>query len=149
MNSNKATADQQIATVTSAVNAAAAQTTALSATVDDRFAQGLVKFAAAASQSGVDARFSVMLRGSISGTFKESGMFLELYTQGGVQKSRFAVLADQFVVTDGSTTTLPMVFENGQLKLAIANIGTVTAGVISFGGGKVVINANGITVKSG
>jgi len=85
----------------------------------------------------------VALRGSTSETFKESGFFLELYTVGGVQRSRFAVLADQFVVTDGSNSTLPMVFEGGVLKLQIANIGTVTAGLLLSTNGKMTINLNG------
>ncbi|KKX25413.1 hypothetical protein YH62_26160, partial [Rhizobium sp. LC145] len=41
-----------------------------------------------------------------------------LYTVNGVQRTRFAILADQFVVTDGNQYTLPMVYENGVLKLS-------------------------------
>jgi hypothetical protein len=146
---NKATFDEQIAVVSDEVSAAAAQTTAVSADLSDRFAQGLVKFSAAANQSGVNARFSIALRAGLTGAFIESGMFLEIYTVGGAQKSRFSVLADQFSVLnpDGSGTSyLPMVFEAGVLKLAIANIGTVTAGTISSANGKIVIDLNNANI---
>lgn len=134
--------EENIAVIASELEAVAAQITDIYAEVDDRFAQGRIEFRAAANQSGVDARFAVVLRSSIANAFKESGFFLELYTTGGVQRSRFAVLADQFVVTDGSNSTLPMVFEGGVLKLQIANIGTVTAGLIQSTNGKMVINLN-------
>jgi len=135
--------EENIAVIASELEAVAAQITEVYAAIDDGFAQGRIEFRAAANQSGVDARFAVALRGSTSQAFKESGFFLELYTVGGVQRSRFAVLADQFVVTDGSNSTLPMVFEGGVLKLQIANIGTVTAGLLLSTNGKMTINLNG------
>jgi hypothetical protein len=60
-----------------------------------------------------------------------------------------AVQADQFVVDNGGGTAVyPLVFENGQLKLALANIGTVLAGTINFGNGRVIIDQNGIVVTA-
>ncbi|KAA0689864.1 DUF1983 domain-containing protein [Neorhizobium sp. P12A] len=115
-----ATFSEQIATVVDEVSAVAEQTTLVSADLNDRFAEGLIEFRAAADQTGVDARFSVVLRAGSSSAFVESGMFLEIYTQGGVQKSRFSVLADQFTVLNPDaigTAYLPLVFEGGVLKL--------------------------------
>ncbi len=117
---NKAQADSQIAAVSGVANAAAAQATSLSATVGDLSAQGLVKFSVAADQTGVNARFSIALRTSTANAYVESGMFLEIYTVGGVQKSRFSVLAGQFSVLnpdDMGTSYLPLVFQGGVLKL--------------------------------
>ncbi|NTJ46509.1 DUF1983 domain-containing protein [Agrobacterium rhizogenes] len=117
---NKAQADTQIAVVTGVANAAAAQATTLSVTVDDLSAQGLVKFSVAADQTGVNARFSIALRTSTGSSYVESGMFLEIYTVGGVQKSRFSVMADQFSVLNPDsigTSYLPLVFQGGVLKL--------------------------------
>ncbi|NTG98897.1 DUF1983 domain-containing protein [Agrobacterium rhizogenes] len=117
---NKAQADTQIAVVTGVANAAAAQATTLSVTVDDLSAQGLVKFSVAADQTGVNARFSIALRTSVGASYVESGMFLEIYTVGGVQKSRFSVMADQFSVLNPDsigTSYLPLVFQGGVLKL--------------------------------
>ncbi|RVG53154.1 DUF1983 domain-containing protein, partial [Sinorhizobium meliloti] len=110
-------------------------------------AQGLVKFEAVAAPSGVDARFSVMLRAGTNQSFKVSGFYIELYTQGGVQKSRMAIQVDQFLVFSGNSGHLPFVFENGELKLAIANIGTVNAGLLQSLNGKMKINLNTGTIE--
>jgi hypothetical protein len=119
----------------------------VSADFNGRFAQGLVKFEAVAAPTGVDARFSVLLRAGTNQSFKVSGFYVELYTEGGVQKSRMAVQADQFLVTSGNSRHYPMVFENGELKLAIANIGTVTAGLLQSLNGKMKINLNNGTIE--
>jgi hypothetical protein len=52
------------------------------------------------------------------------------------------IKADQFVVTDGSNTAFPLVFESGVLKLALANIGAVTAGTLTSSNGKVLLDLN-------
>ncbi|MQX97656.1 phage tail protein, partial [Sinorhizobium medicae] len=104
--------------------ALASSISGVSADFNGRFAQGLVKFEAVAAPTGVDARFSVLLRAGTNQSFKVSGFYVELYTEGGVQKSRMAVQADQFLVTSGNNRHYPLVFENGELKLAVANIGT-------------------------
>lgn len=119
----------------------------VSADFNGRFAQGLVKFEAVAAPTGVDARFSVLLRAGTSQSFKVSGFYVELYTEGGVQKSRMAVQADQFLVTSGNNRHYPMVFENGALKLAIANIGTVNAGLLQSLNGKMKIDLNNGTIE--
>lgn len=127
-------------------NADSALTTSVngvSADLNGRFAQGLVKFEAAADQSGVTSRFSVMLRANLASAFKDSGFYIEIYTEGGVLKSRFAVKADQFVVWNGgSNAFLPIVIENGELKLNIANIGLIRAGRMLSPDGKVDFNLN-------
>ncbi|MDK4720140.1 phage tail protein [Rhizobium sp. CNPSo 3968] len=150
---NKASFDEQIAVVADDISAAVAQTTEISAELADRFAEGLIKFAAAADQTGVNARFSIFLRAGVGDAYIESGMFLEIYTVSGVQKSRFSVLADQFSVLNPDNlgqSFLPVVVEGGVLKAQFANIGTVTAGLINGGpGAKMVIDiTNGsITVS--
>ncbi|TKT42568.1 hypothetical protein FDR95_28805 [Rhizobiaceae bacterium LC148] len=117
--------DDSMAAVGQRITALSSETEALAETVDtlnaavgDVSAQGLVKFTLSANQSGVDARYSVAIRGTVAQAYKETGFFLELYTVNGVQRTRFAILADQFVVTDGNQYTLPMVYENGVLKLS-------------------------------
>jgi hypothetical protein len=133
-----ATFEEQIAVAANELEAVASQLTTLSATVGENSAQGLVKYTVAANQAGVDARFSVAIRGSTAQTYKETGFYLELYNGGA--SSRFAVLADQFVVTNGFNGFLPMVFENGALKLQIANIGTITAALMISANGKTVFD---------
>lgn len=129
-------------------SALASSITGVSVDVNNRFAGGLVKFEAAADQSGVTSRFSVMLRATLNDTFKDSGFYIEIYTQSGVLKSRFAVKADQFVVWNGgSNAFLPIVIENGELKLNIANIGLIRSGRLLSQNGKMDINLNNGTIE--
>ncbi|MGZ2475905.1 phage tail tip fiber protein [Sinorhizobium medicae] len=127
--------------------ALASSISGVSADFNGRFAQGLVKFEAVAAPTGVDARFSVLLRAGTNQSFKVSGFYVELYTEGGVQKSRMAVQADQFLVTSGNSRHYPLVFENGELKLAVANIGTVNAGLLQSLNGKMKIDFNNGTIE--
>ncbi|WP_165972918.1 phage tail tip fiber protein, partial [Martelella mediterranea] len=78
------------------------------------FASGQIAFKVAANQTGVTARYSVMIRAGNGGQYIESGLFLEIYSDGGTLKSRFAVKADQFVVMDNNSK--PFVYEGGVLK---------------------------------
>lgn len=128
-------------------NALASSITGVSADVNGRFAEGLVKFEAVSAPTGVDARFSVMLRAGTNQSFKVSGFYIELYTEGGVQKSRMAIQVDQFLVFSGNSGHFPFAFENGELKLAIANIGTVNAGLLQSLNGKMKINLNNGTIE--
>ncbi|MDX0849176.1 phage tail protein [Sinorhizobium medicae] len=127
--------------------ALASSISGVSADFNGRFAQGLVKFEAVAAPTGVDARFSVLLRAGTNQSFKVSGFYVELYTEGGVQKSRMAVQADQFLVTSGNNRHYPLVFENGELKLAVANIGTVNAGLLQSLNGKMKIDLDNGTIE--
>ncbi|MGZ2472590.1 hypothetical protein ACVI1N_000881 [Sinorhizobium medicae] len=127
--------------------ALASSISGVSADFNGRFAQGLVKFEAVAAPTGVDARFSVLLRAGTNQSFKVSGFYVELYTEGGVQKSRMAVQADQFLVTSGNSRHYPLVFENGVLKLAVADIGTVNAGLLQSLNGKMKIDLNNGTIE--
>ncbi|MDW9409285.1 phage tail protein [Sinorhizobium meliloti] len=127
--------------------ALASSISGVSADFNGRFAQGLVKFEAVAAPTGVDARFSVLLRAGTNQSFKVSGFYVELYTEGGVQKSRMAVQADQFLVTSGNSRHYPLVFENGELKLAVADIGTVNAGLLQSLNGKMKIDLNNGTIE--
>lgn len=137
---NSAAVGEQLTALTTSNSALAETVQTLNVSVGDVSANGLAKFTLAANQSGVDARYSVAIRGTTGQAYKETGFFLELYTVNNVQRTRFAILADQFVVTDGGQYTLPMVFESGMLKLQVANIGTVTAGLIMSSNGKAVFN---------
>ncbi|MAU20615.1 MAG: hypothetical protein CMH13_08790 [Martelella sp.] len=114
--------------------AIAQQTSSVTALLNENFAAGQVKFAATANQSGVNARFSVLLRAGTGSGYHESGLYLEIYTEGGVQRSRFAVNADQFVVLNNGQR--PFLFEGGVLKLNASHIGTIVAGLLLGSSGK-------------
>lgn len=144
---NRAAFDEQVVVVADELTAISEQITDVEALTAEGFAQGRIRFSAISAPSGVLARFSVQLRVTVDDAFKDTGFYLEAYEDTGVVKSRFAVMADQFVVTDGSETSLPMVYEGGVLKLQVANIGTVTAGLITSPTGKMAININAGTIE--
>lgn len=135
----------------SADEALSSSITGVSSDLNGKFANGLVEFRSVSAPDGVNVRFAVMLRAGTSAAFRESGFFIELYTQGGSVRSRMAVQADQFVVDNGGGTSVyPLVFEGGALKLQVANIGTVNAGLITSPNGKMQINiaAGTIVIRS-
>lgn len=135
--------DEQITVLSSDIASVVDQTTELIAQFGENLADGLVAFQAVAAPAGVTVRYAILLKGSIGDTFKQSGFFVELYTDAGVLKSRVAIDADQFVVTDSdNNNALPLIFEDGQLKLQVANIGTITAGLINAGSGKSVYDVD-------
>ena len=130
----------------------------VSAELGDRFAQGLVKFQAVAAPSGVDARFSVLLRGGVGETYKDTGFFLELYTAGGVQRSRMAIKVDQFSVSDGTTAYSVFAIEGGVVKIInalidMAQINNLIVGTSNIEPGAItataVVNGESFTVTHG
>lgn len=118
----------------------------VSADFNGRFAQGLIRFQAVSAPSGIDARFAIVIRGGTSDSYKVTGLYLDLYTEAGVQKSRLAIMTDQFVVTDGTNSSAALTFEAGQLKALFARFGTVNAGILQSPNGKMAINLTAGTI---
>ncbi len=105
-------------------------------------ADGLRKIEVTAGAGDVVARLTDMVRATIDDDWVEAGTVTEVgFTGGDPEKpfSRMLFIAGQFVFTDGTNDFLPVVIEGGEIKLAIANIGTVTAGVIKSPDDKFVI----------
>ncbi|OCP17369.1 MULTISPECIES: phage tail protein [unclassified Ensifer] len=127
-------------TLADSIRAVAESVTGVSADLNDRFGGGLIKFSAAVDQSGVNVRHSIVMRANLGDQYKETGQYYEIYTENGVLKSRAATKVDQWVVTDGVTRNYAMVYQGGVLRLNIADIGTVYAGKMILGGGKLVID---------
>jgi len=112
------------------VTANAAAISAVNVEVGNATAGGLFKIEAEAGVGSVLARIVMYVRADLGDAFEEAGSIYEVYDDGGTIKSRILMNADQFVITDGSNESLPLVFEGGELKLQVANIGTVTAGLL-------------------
>ncbi|MBP2540406.1 hypothetical protein J2768_002843 [Agrobacterium tumefaciens] len=121
----------------------------VTAELGDRFAQGLIKFQAVAAPAGVDARFSVLLRGGIGQAYKDTGFFLELYTFAGFQRSRMAIKVDQFSVSDGTTSYSVLAIEGGVVKIInaiidMAQINNLVVGTSNIAGGAITAVAAGV-----
>ncbi|MCL6653472.1 hypothetical protein A6R70_14360 [Agrobacterium rubi] len=89
----------------------------VSAAFNGMFADGLVMFQAAATPSGVTARFAVLLRANTGQAFVESGLYIQIRTVNGVPKSEIGFLADKFVIINGSDSLAVFAVENGVVKI--------------------------------
>ncbi|MFC3206888.1 phage tail protein [Aquamicrobium soli] len=115
---------------------------AVQAAVGNVSADGLRKIEVTAGAGDVVARLTDMVRATVDDAWVEAGTVTEVGFTGGDPLQPFArmlFVAGQFVFTDGTNDFLPVVIEDGEIKLAIANIGTVTAGVIKSPDDKFVI----------
>ena len=138
----------EVTVIDGIVTATASALTAVEATVDDLSAGGLISFEAQVPpNAGTLATIKVLARASTSDAFIASGLLIEVYDDdpgaGVTLKSRVTILADQFVVTDGTTTSSPLVFEGSTLKSLIAKFGNATFDQWSSSNGKLVMKGSG------
>lgn len=124
-------------------NALSQAITALSAAnVAGDVATANFRMSASAGTGGAAARIAMEARAGGVGAFKSAGLFIDV-PEDEADPSRVVILADQFVVADPDdsvTQQFPLIFQDGELTLNVANIGTVNAGLITSPTGKMVIN---------
>lgn len=119
------------------VEANARAITSLSTTVDNVSANVNIRAEAQSSPGGGRAVYGVTVREGSGDIWSSAAYWVEVIN--GI--SSFMVAADRFVVTDSTgTSKQPMVYTNGELTLALANIGEVTAGLIRSRDNKFVID---------
>ncbi len=121
--------------------AIASDLVAVEAKADGASAGGLFKIEASAGAGDVLSRLTMYARATLEDDFKEAGMVVEVVSDGedpATLSSRVVVSADQFVVTDGTETSLPLVFEDGVLKIQNIFFGEGVGGVITGTSGKMV-----------
>ncbi|WP_146258641.1 phage tail tip fiber protein [Agrobacterium rosae] len=117
VNGNTAAIGSEATARVNADNAISTRVDGVSATFNGMFADGLVMFQAVAAPAGVSVRFSIMLRASLSQSFIESGMYIQIRTVSGVLKSEIGFLADKFVIIDGTGSLAVFAVENGKVKI--------------------------------
>ncbi|MER9188640.1 hypothetical protein [Mesorhizobium australicum] len=130
--------DGQITAVASAV-------TAVQASVDTVSADGLFQIVATAGTGDVVSRMVAQVRASVGSVWVDAGWVIEAGFTGGnpaAPFSNFIINAGKFVVTDGTNTGTPLTFSGGVLKSLVANIGTVTAGLLQSADGSVKLDLN-------
>lgn len=116
------------------------------ASVGDLSAGGLISFRVQVpAPAGTLAQINIMARASTAESFIQSGMVIQIYNSGGL-KSRILMLTDNFVVWDGTTQNLPFQYSGGVLRLAIAHIGLVTAGMIRSANSKLQIDLDNVFI---
>lgn len=127
------------------ITAVASSVTAVQASVDNVSADGLFQLRAEAGTGDVVSRMVAEVRASVSDAWVSAGYVIEAGFVGGDPGqpfSNFIINADRFVVTDGTDTGTPLTFESGALKLLVANIGTVTAGLLQNPAGSMKVDLN-------
>ena len=135
--------ETRVDTVGGVSSANALAITSLTSTINDVTADATFRMETSAAPSGWTARIGMQVRVGTSDTYKFAGIFLDTTTT----LSRVAIIADQFIVTDNTNFKNPFIFTGGVATLNVANIGTVTAGVLQSPNGKMVINLNNGTIE--
>ncbi len=126
---------------------------AVEASLGDSLASGQMRIEAQAGAGIVESRIVFMTRvgDAANDDYREAGFALEALLQDGTYTTRAVFQVDQFVISDGTGTHLPFVFEGGVVKLAVANIGTVTAGLLKSPDNlmQIDLTAGSITIDDG
>ncbi len=100
---NAAAIVQEAVTRANAITAEAAARTAAIAEIDTEIAEGLFDIQAVAAPGGVEVRLAMLARASDGDSFKESGIFIDVISDGlGGFNSTVTIKADSFRVTDSN-----------------------------------------------
>jgi hypothetical protein len=130
------------------IAAVAGKVETLSAAMGGNAATVNIRWAVAAAPAGYAARYGIEAAVN-DGEFRSSSFLMDVPVDPD-DPTRIILRADQILMisNDDQDIQQPFVFEDGELTLAVANIGTVLAGTINFGNGRVIIDENGILVTS-
>lgn len=93
---------------------------------------------ASAGAGDVLSRITMLARATLEDEYEDAGLVIEVVNDGGAVTSRVVVNADQFVVTDGTVETLPLVYEGGVLKIQNIFFGDGVGGTLTGTSGKMV-----------
>lgn len=131
-----------LSTLEGVVDANAEAITAISAgSVDGDVATANFRMSVSAGPSGYASRIGLEARAGGTGTWRAASLFLDVPTNPA-DPSRVAVVADQFVVMNGTTPEQVFLVDGGQLYVNAAYIGNLVAdsivgGTLSSTNGKV------------
>ncbi|SOC38968.1 uncharacterized protein DUF1983 [Rhizobium subbaraonis] len=112
--------------------------------VNDVTASARIKMETVAGPTGY-ARIAARVRYGETGSYRDAGYYIDVPSDTS-EKSEFLVYADQFVIRNGSNKDKPFVVSGGVVRMNVAHIGTVNAGVLNSQNGKMTINLNSGTI---
>ncbi|MBO0142254.1 phage tail protein [Agrobacterium sp. Ap1] len=133
----------QVSTINGQVTAVSDAVQDLDATVGRFAAAGRFRTTVEATPSGALARIGLSVSASDGGTTATAAMYLDAIA-GGL--SRVVFEASQFIVLAGGNLNNPFVVDGTAVRMNVADIGTVNAGIIQSPNGKMVINVNQGTI---
>ncbi|MDJ1632240.1 phage tail protein [Rhizobium rhizogenes] len=99
-------------TINGQLTAQANSITSLTAQVNDVSASATFRMSVYASPSGYSSRIGMEARGGSGDTYRSASAFLDVPSSTS-SPTRFAVVADQFSVTNGSNYQNPFIFQSG------------------------------------
>jgi hypothetical protein len=134
----------RVSTAEGEIEAVSDSLSTVTSRVDDVSADARFRMTATSGPTGF-ARIAAQARVSSGAGWRTAGWYLDVPTNVS-EPTQFLINADRFAILNGSAKNQPFVVEDGELVLAIANIGLVKAGVIEIE--KTRIDKNGITVSS-
>lgn len=111
----------EITRVDGEVSAVADATQALSVNVGNFSANGLFRTTVEATPSGALSRIGLSVAASDGAATSTAAIFLDAIAGG---QSRVVINANQFIVTDGTESKVPLVFIGGELTLSVVNVAT-------------------------
>lgn len=113
--------------------------TALNSEVDGFSASGKFRVTTEATASGAQATIGISVAATGGGATKTAALFLDALSSG---VSRIAMVADQIIITNAArtATVVPFAVVGGVVRMNVAHIGTVTAGVIKSADNKFIID---------
>ena len=115
----------------------------LEATVGNFSASGRFRTTVEATPAGALARIGLSVSATAGGATSTAAMYLDALA-GGL--SRVAFEASQFIVVAAGNLNNPFVVDGTAVRMNVANIGTVNAGLIQSPNGKMVINVTAGTI---
>lgn len=108
--------------------------------IGDNESGGYLRITSEATETGALATIGLSTTATLGdGEASTASLFLSAIA-GGL--SRVTIVADQFVVSSPAGPENPLVYDGSALRLNVANIGTITAGLLQSGDGKFVIDLN-------
>ena len=104
------------------------------AAVNDSLASGMFRTYVEATQAGALSTIGISAAASSGGATSQAAILISAIAGN---KSMIGLVADQVYFTDGAgNKQYPFVFENGAARMNVANIGTITTGLIQAPTGK-------------
>lgn len=130
----------EITTVDGKVNATANSVNALNVTVGKFSANGLFRTTVESTPAGASSRIGLSVAASDGAVTSQAALFLDAVAGG---KSRVVINTDQFIVTNGTDSKVPLVFTNGELTLSVVNVGTAYFDTLQSRNGKLIMRGYG------
>lgn len=130
----------EITRVDGEVTAVADATQALSVSVGRFSANGLFRTTVEATPAGALSRIGLSVAASDGADTSTAAIFLDAIAGGS---SRVVISANQFIVTDGTESKVPLVFMGGELTLSVVNVGTAYFDELQSRNGKLRMRGHG------